>query len=70
MQRNTPVRKPNNSTADLLTWSEIPPETTPVNTSAQRSHQVKKNSHFNKCFFFFFENLNFEFCIGFIELKF
>ncbi|XP_075516781.1 uncharacterized protein LOC142551430 [Primulina tabacum] len=39
MERGTPVRKPHTSTADLLTWSEIPPENTPATASATRSHQ-------------------------------
>ncbi|XP_020211742.1 uncharacterized protein LOC109796479 [Cajanus cajan] len=36
MQRGTPVRKPNASTSDLLTWSETPP---PDSASATRSGQ-------------------------------
>ncbi|XP_073134333.1 uncharacterized protein [Henckelia pumila] len=39
MERGTPVRKPHTSTADLLTWSEIPPENSPATASATRSHQ-------------------------------
>ncbi|KAL3504724.1 hypothetical protein ACH5RR_034565 [Cinchona calisaya] len=39
MDRSTPVRKPHTSTADLLTWSEIPPENSPAPASAARSHQ-------------------------------
>ncbi|KAI8003539.1 DNA oxidative demethylase ALKBH2 [Camellia lanceoleosa] len=42
MERNTPVRKPHTSTADLLTWSEIPPSDSPATTGARssaRSHQ-------------------------------
>ncbi|CAH2067793.1 unnamed protein product [Thlaspi arvense] len=41
MERNTPVRKPHSSTADLLTWSEAPPPETPssASRSAVRSHQ-------------------------------
>ncbi|KAL6527366.1 hypothetical protein OROGR_016456 [Orobanche gracilis] len=41
MDRNTPVRKPHTSTADLLTWSENPPENSPVTASrsSARSHQ-------------------------------
>ncbi|XP_071731997.1 uncharacterized protein [Rutidosis leptorrhynchoides] len=46
MERNTPVRKPHTSTADLLTWSENPdvdsPETGSVASAARstiRSHQ-------------------------------
>ncbi|GMI90948.1 hypothetical protein like AT1G35780 [Hibiscus trionum] len=30
MERNTPVRKPHTSTADLLTWSETPPADSPA----------------------------------------
>lgn len=41
MERNTPVRKPHTSTADLLTWSETPPPDSPAPpSSALRSHQV------------------------------
>ncbi|CAN1331612.1 hypothetical protein LINPERPRIM_LOCUS35411 [Linum perenne] len=39
MDNNTPVRKPNNSTSDLLTWSETPPPDSPSLASAPRSHQ-------------------------------
>ncbi|CAI9777955.1 unnamed protein product [Fraxinus pennsylvanica] len=43
MEKNTPVRKPHTSTADLLTWSENPPEYSPASASASRasarSHQ-------------------------------
>ncbi|KAF3445803.1 hypothetical protein FNV43_RR10980 [Rhamnella rubrinervis] len=44
MDRNTPVRKPHTSTADLLTWSETPPAdsaavASPASRSAARSHQ-------------------------------
>lgn len=44
MERNTPVRKPHTSTADLLTWSENPPADSPAvasaaSRSATRSHQ-------------------------------
>ncbi|GFZ10045.1 hypothetical protein Acr_21g0006440 [Actinidia rufa] len=43
MDRNTPVRKPHTSTADLLTWSENPaadsPAAAPGARSAARSHQ-------------------------------
>ncbi|XP_047957278.1 uncharacterized protein LOC125202844 [Salvia hispanica] len=39
MERSTPVRKPHTSTADLLTWSENPPEISPAPPSAARSHQ-------------------------------
>lgn len=45
MERATPVRKPHTSTADLLTWSEVPPPSSPTtNSSARygnRSHQVR-----------------------------
>ncbi|KAL7595049.1 uncharacterized protein LOC111878285 [Lactuca sativa] len=37
MERNTPVRKPHTSTADLLTWSENPPADSPMTGSAARS---------------------------------
>ncbi|KAJ9567667.1 hypothetical protein OSB04_003633 [Centaurea solstitialis] len=37
MERSTPVRKPHTSTADLLTWSEIPPSDSPATASAARS---------------------------------
>ncbi|KAK7282810.1 hypothetical protein RIF29_11879 [Crotalaria pallida] len=38
--RNTPVRKPHTSTADLLTWSETPLSDSPAPpSSASRSHQ-------------------------------
>ena len=40
MERNTPVRKPHTSTADLLTWSEVPPSESPATVSGARSHQV------------------------------
>ncbi|XP_054805971.1 uncharacterized protein LOC129308690 [Prosopis cineraria] len=41
MHRSTPVRKPNTSTSDLLTWSETPPtgSSTTVTGSGSRSHQ-------------------------------
>ncbi|CAF1913942.1 unnamed protein product [Brassica oleracea var. botrytis] len=41
MERTTPVRKPHTSTADLLTWSEVPPSDSPSSAarSAVRSHQ-------------------------------
>lgn len=39
MERNTPVRKPHTSTADLLTWSENPAVDSPATGSAARSHQ-------------------------------
>ncbi|WCJ44484.1 hypothetical protein M5689_025150 [Euphorbia peplus] len=39
MERNTPVRKPHTSTADLLVWSENPPADSPAVASAVRSHQ-------------------------------
>lgn len=37
MDRNTPVRKPHTSTADLLTWSENPSADSPMTGSAARS---------------------------------
>ncbi|XP_019174607.1 PREDICTED: uncharacterized protein LOC109170103 [Ipomoea nil] len=37
MERSTPVRKSHTSTADLLTWSENPPEFSPASASAPRS---------------------------------
>ncbi|KAL6337838.1 hypothetical protein AAG906_002303 [Vitis piasezkii] len=37
MERATPVRKPHTSTADLLTWSEVPPADSPATGSASRS---------------------------------
>ncbi|KFK26816.1 hypothetical protein AALP_AA8G297100 [Arabis alpina] len=42
MERNTPVRKTHTSTADLLTWSGVPPPDSPSSAcrSAVRSHQV------------------------------
>lgn len=40
MERNTPVRKPHTSTADLLVWSETPINDSPAPpSSATRSHQ-------------------------------
>ncbi|KAJ9670073.1 hypothetical protein PVL29_026559 [Vitis rotundifolia] len=47
MERATPVRKPHTSTADLLTWSEVPPADYPADSpatgfafhSGARSHQ-------------------------------
>ncbi|CAN6845649.1 unnamed protein product [Brassica oleracea] len=41
MERTTPVRKPHTSTADLLTWSEVPSSDSPSSAarSAVRSHQ-------------------------------
>ncbi|KFK30550.1 hypothetical protein AALP_AA7G276600 [Arabis alpina] len=40
MERNTPVRNPHTSTADLLSWSETPPPPSNNSTaSAARSHQ-------------------------------
>ena len=46
MERNTPVRKPHTSTADLLTWSEVPPSESPATVSGARSHQVPTFSLF------------------------
>ena len=43
MERTTPVRKPNASTSDLLTWSETPPPAAAV--SANRSLQVSLSQH-------------------------
>lgn len=46
MERATPVRKPNTSAADLLTWSEVPPANNSASASGNasrsgaRSHQV------------------------------
>jgi len=43
MEKNTPVRKPHMSTADLLTWPENQPFESPAavsSRSAARSHQV------------------------------
>ncbi|XP_010431951.1 PREDICTED: uncharacterized protein LOC104716258 [Camelina sativa] len=39
MERNTPVRNPHTSTADLLSWSETPPPQHSTTPSAARSHQ-------------------------------
>uniref|UniRef100_A0A5B7A3L6 DUF4057 domain-containing protein n=1 Tax=Davidia involucrata TaxID=16924 RepID=A0A5B7A3L6_DAVIN len=42
MERTTPLRKPHTSTADLLTWSEVPPPATSscnASRSGARSHQ-------------------------------
>ncbi|KAE8715422.1 hypothetical protein F3Y22_tig00110174pilonHSYRG00383 [Hibiscus syriacus] len=40
MERSTPVRKPHASTADLLTWSEIPPTDYPATAPrSTRPHQ-------------------------------
>ncbi|XP_006282671.2 uncharacterized protein LOC17877782 [Capsella rubella] len=39
MERNTPVRNPHTSTADLLSWSETPPPDHSTTPSAARSHQ-------------------------------
>ncbi|XP_059279784.1 uncharacterized protein LOC132033750 [Lycium ferocissimum] len=39
MEKSTPVRKSHTNTADLLTWSENPPENSPVIGSAARSRQ-------------------------------
>ncbi|GAB2290605.1 hypothetical protein Dimus_024887 [Dionaea muscipula] len=36
MERSTPVRKPHTSTADLLTWSEVPPSESPATGSSSR----------------------------------
>lgn len=44
MEKNTPVRKSHTNTADLLTWSENPPENSPAfgsAVSAARSRQVR-----------------------------
>ncbi|XP_010555363.1 PREDICTED: uncharacterized protein LOC104824874 [Tarenaya hassleriana] len=45
MERETPVRKPHTSTADLLTWSEAPPSdhaaAAAATLSASRSHQLR-----------------------------
>ncbi|KAJ7945401.1 Alpha-ketoglutarate-dependent dioxygenase alkB-like protein 2 [Quillaja saponaria] len=37
MERNTPVRNSHTSTADLLTWSEVPTTETPATVSGSRS---------------------------------
>ncbi|XP_028755150.1 uncharacterized protein LOC114749843 [Neltuma alba] len=39
MQRSTPVRKPNTSTSDLLTWSEAPPTDSSATVTGLRSRQ-------------------------------
>lgn len=44
MEKSTPVRKSHTNTADLLTWSENPPENSPAigsAASAARSRQVR-----------------------------
>ncbi|GAA0162392.1 hypothetical protein LIER_39403 [Lithospermum erythrorhizon] len=38
MERNTPVRKTHTSTADLLTWSENPPENSPAIAPSSNRH--------------------------------
>lgn len=55
MERNTPVRKPHTSTADLLTWSETPIAdsaslTSSASRSASRPHQVSKFDFEIPCF--------------------
>lgn len=43
MERVTPVRKPHTSTADLLTWSEVPPPPTSTNSSANGSRSTTRS---------------------------
>lgn len=45
MERSTPVRKPHTSTADLLTWSEVPPADSPVTGSAASGARSSARSH-------------------------
>ncbi|KAL3514122.1 hypothetical protein ACH5RR_026839 [Cinchona calisaya] len=45
MERSTPVRKPHTSTADLLTWSENPPEYSPVPGSGAAAARSSSRSH-------------------------
>ena len=50
MEKNTPVRKPHMSTADLLTWPENQPFESPAavaSRSAARSHQVTYTNSVN-----------------------
>lgn len=44
MEKNTPVRKSHTSTADLLTWSENPPENSPAIGSAASSARSRQPS--------------------------
>lgn len=45
MEKSTPVRKPHTSTADLLTWSENPPENSPAPGSAAAAARSSARSH-------------------------
>ncbi|XP_027095247.1 uncharacterized protein [Coffea arabica] len=45
MERTTPVRKPHTSTADLLTWSENPPENSAELGSASSAARSSARSH-------------------------
>ncbi|KAI5654802.1 hypothetical protein M9H77_31989 [Catharanthus roseus] len=45
MEKSTPVRKPHTSTADLLTWSENPPENSPAPGSAASAARSSARSH-------------------------
>ncbi|KAL7584631.1 uncharacterized protein LOC111921262 [Lactuca sativa] len=45
MERNTPVRKPHTSTADLLTWSENPAADSPATGSAASAARSSARSH-------------------------
>ncbi|CAK9154245.1 unnamed protein product [Ilex paraguariensis] len=45
MERSTPVRKPHTSTADLLTWSEIPPADSAATGSAVSGARSSARSH-------------------------
>ncbi|XP_042494868.1 uncharacterized protein LOC122074099 [Macadamia integrifolia] len=45
MEKTTPVRKPHTSTADLLTWSENPPEVTSATNSASAASRSGIRNH-------------------------
>lgn len=51
MERSTPVRKPHTSTADLLTWSEVPPADSPSNGSAASARSFQPSDGISKVVF-------------------
>ncbi|XAR73378.1 DNA oxidative demethylase [Bertholletia excelsa] len=51
MERATPVRKPHTSTADLLTWSEVPPAADSGNSSRSRQRNSQPSDAISKVLF-------------------
>lgn len=51
MERSTPVRKPHTSTADLLTWSEIPPADSGAGSAPRPVRNVQPSDGIRKVVF-------------------